>query len=713
MHLIVGGAVGTLLTPIPWKILDDVSIWTQNWPWIPRLQHGEEARTATINKMCGAGCAVNVRTVGGRPVATEGNPNNVLSQGGLCPLCAAGVQMMYSPSRLAGPMKRENDSFKQITWKEAATLLAGKVGATAGKDGKLAMISGDESGTINEVLSGFTAALGASDYYLMPGDEQTASRVWTGLMGGKGQIGYDLENADLTLFIGADALESWGPTVRNKKAFSASRPSGRTPRASYVYAGPVQTRTAAVSDAWIPVLPDGLAAFSLGLCYFLIKNGATVNAADFDVFKALVMSHYTPDKVEKLVGLKPGSLQDLSRKLLQAKRPLIVVGSEFGQGGGQALQASGAALNLLLGRLNQPGGMVAMPEAPQVVAGAPRRQEILAKDLVNYLVNMERGRAKTPEVLLVYEANPVYALPQCESMAGILEHIPFKVSFSSYMDETAAQCDLLLPTPHSLERFDDVSTPYGLGFSAWSLAKPVSKPVFDNVNTADFMLSLAKALHIDLGFENFESVLQAKAEQLGFLDGFFPDETSPWAVRNGSASAEAANDVWGGAQEGKAWCSVSTVDQGALTLGAGVLAKAAQRSPDVSYPLSVSPSLQLNVGFEKLATPPQNLTTIRDTELKGKTNFIQVCGQTAGKYGLKEGAAVKIIGPRGEYVARVHITERVMPGVVEAPLGFGRSAWDVYTQGKGDNICKILSVTIEPDTGEAVWSGSKVKIAKI
>jgi hypothetical protein len=54
-----------------------------------------------------------------------------------------------------------------------------------------------------------------------------------------------------------------------------------------------------------------------------------------------------------------------------------------------------------------------------------------------------------------------------------------------------------------------------------------------------------------------------------------------------------------------------------------------------------------------------------------------------------------------------------MPGVVEAPLGFGHSAWDAYTRGKGDNTYKILSVTTEPGTGETVWTGSKVKIAKI
>ncbi|MFW5837979.1 MAG: menaquinone reductase molybdopterin-binding-like subunit QrcB, partial [Desulfovibrionaceae bacterium] len=365
IHLIVGGAVGTLFTPIPWKFTDDLSIWTQNWPWIPKLKYGAEERTATISKMCPAGCAVNVRTVGGRPVAAEGNPGNVLSQGGLCPLCAASVQMLYSPSRVPGPMKRVNGELQQITWDEAASIMADKLGPVAGKDGKLAVISGDESGTANEVLSGLAAALGATDYYLMPGDGQTASRVWSGLMGGSGQIGYDMENADFVLMVGADALESWGPTVRNQKAFCAAHPMGKKPDATYVYAGPTLGRTAAVCDEWTPVLSEGLASFTLGLCYFLIRNGATINAADFEDFKALVMSHYTPDRIESSLDLKPDTLYQMARKLMQAKRPLVITGSEFGQGGGQALLAAGFALNMLMGRLNQPGGLVAVPEAPK------------------------------------------------------------------------------------------------------------------------------------------------------------------------------------------------------------------------------------------------------------------------------------------------------------------------------------------------------------
>ncbi|WP_245628549.1 molybdopterin-dependent oxidoreductase [Salidesulfovibrio brasiliensis] len=209
IQLITGGTVGILFTPVVWKLLDDVSIWTQNWPWIPTLKYGEKLDKPAVSKICNSGCAVNVRTVAGKPYATEGNADNLLSQGGICPMCANGVQLMRSPNRIKAPMLKGADGqYKAIPWDEAMDMLAGKIGAAGSK---VAFISGDSTGTANEVYSAFLRGLGSEDFFKLPGSEQAASRAWNGLMGGTGQIGYDLPNADLALLVGADALESWGP----------------------------------------------------------------------------------------------------------------------------------------------------------------------------------------------------------------------------------------------------------------------------------------------------------------------------------------------------------------------------------------------------------------------------------------------------------------------------------------------------------------------
>jgi hypothetical protein len=59
------------------------------------------------------------------------------------------------------------------------------------------------------------------------------------------------------------------------------------------------------------------------------------------------------------------------------------------------------------------------------------------------------------------------------------------------------------------------------------------------------------------------------------------------------------------------------------------------------------------------------------------------------------------------------VNEGVAAATVAVPMGFGRSAWDEFTKGKGDNVYKILTVSDEAGTGLKVWAGSTVTVAKI
>ena len=66
--------------------------------------------------------------------------------------------------------------------------------------------------------------------------------------------------------------------------------------------------------------------------------------------------------------------------------------------------------------------------------------------------------------------------------------VPFKVSFSSYPDETTELCDLVLPDHHALESWGDAQPVAGV----ISLQQPAMDPVFDTRATADVLLAVAK-----------------------------------------------------------------------------------------------------------------------------------------------------------------------------------------------------------------------------
>jgi molybdopterin-containing oxidoreductase family iron-sulfur binding subunit len=79
--------------------------------------------------------------------------------------------------------------------------------------------------------------------------------------------------------------------------------------------------------------------------------------------------------------------------------------------------------------------------------------------------------------------------------------VGFKVSFSSYLDETAAGADLVLPDLHPLEQWNDSRPRAGV----YALQQPAMLPVFDGTKqTGDVLLRAAGRT------ETFKSYLQGK-----------------------------------------------------------------------------------------------------------------------------------------------------------------------------------------------------------
>ena len=121
LQVLVGGTAGITLSPLPWKITDDIAIWTQNWPWVPVPPAGEVKNINTICTLCDGGCGIVVRTVGSRAVKIEGRKDYPINQGNICPLGVGGVQLLYnSDIRFHGPSRRNgyrhSGDFHHISW---------------------------------------------------------------------------------------------------------------------------------------------------------------------------------------------------------------------------------------------------------------------------------------------------------------------------------------------------------------------------------------------------------------------------------------------------------------------------------------------------------------------------------------------------------------------------------------------------------------------
>ena len=686
LKFVAGGAIGTGLTPIPWKLIDDVSIWTQNWPWIPNIPKGNLQNKPSLVKLGASEYGISITTVDEQPITAAGRKDHPLSQGGIDPLAAASVQMLYSPARIAQPMLKEaGGKFRSLSWDKAMDIFLDKLAPLQGRAGSVACITGDETSSAHEVLSALLDRLGsAENLYFMPSDSSEQRAVWQDFLGGQGSPGYDLDQADLVLCLNADLLESWGTAVRNQKALSRG-----TTRC--IYAGPALNNTAAIAEEWVPVQADRAVHLALSLASLLLEAGigsttpfnGALELADY--LKATYPKSAIPEKT----GLPYDRVAGLAERLVQAQQPLVIAGTLSGFGGDPAVHYAGFVLNALLGRINAPGGLRSIPTPPKVLGRARGVLETAQNDLCAFISRLANGRADNPDLLLVYEANPMYALPETRTAKSVLRDIPFKVSFSQFMDETAAECDLILPAPYFLERLDDAFTPFGSGGANYSLAEPVVQPSNDSRPTPDVLLNIMQRLGPAPEVESYRALLKAKASLLG-------------------AS-------WSKLRQGQAWQDRTTARQNTLSLWnetvSSCLDKASAGSSSRNR-LALAVSTDLKTGTARTAIPPFGLSTLSEDELDENGFAVRMNPATAGSLNLSDGDRVKLSSGSGTCRARLHLDEGVVPEVVIVPSGFGHSHWDEFSRGKGDNAFQLLETTFDPDCGRSGWSKTRVQVVK-
>ena len=680
-----GIGTGIALSPLPWQLLDDISIWTQNWPWIPSNPKGENTYEPSTSKLCPSGCGLNVRLLNGQVLRALPQAGHPLG-GGISPLAAAEPQLLYSPARLTAPLRRNPDgSHTPINWPEAKTLLLGKLEA-AGE--KLLCLSGDESGSSSAVLSAFLRGRGSDKMFFMPSEAQCQSLAWQRSRYANSSrpysslMGFDFERADLVLAIGANIAESWGTFIRNRRLLSEKD----TP---LYYAGPAHNQTAALANgsgrdggSWLPIRSGTETVLALGLANSLVQaHGKKLsNPAFAQIERSL--AKFDPSYVAAITGLAPRRLEEMCAKLAQSASPLVVCGSEFGQGAGCGPALSGFLLNLLLR-----GPITAVPVHTAALSGARSRAAIYRGDIVGELAAQE-GRPGV-NMAIFYEANPAYALPDATTMADKIRAIPFKLAFASFLDETASLCDLVLPTPLGLEKLDDIESPQGCGKVFYALARPLATPPGQCRHGADVILELAAALEMGLP-ANYEAVLRKKAQ----------DMSLSWISLSRGQSFERP------AQELEA----ANFD---LTTFEKLLFRSLRVSRNVNATgrrAALAPLCRNALGTPQTGIPPFALKTLRANELKGGEMYVFANSGTARALGLYQDARIRIGNGGKSVTARFNIFEGIADDCLGAYLGFGHGALDEYSRGKGTNICELFRPEPEEGSGLMTWHKTGVTV---
>jgi len=189
---------------------------------------------ATTCRECAAGCGLIVRTMQGRAIKVEGNPNHPVNLGKTCARGQVTLEGVYNPNRVRGPIKHKrgealyDESFQDaqpnMNWDDAIQVVADALQDPA----SVAFLMGTTSDHVSDLISDLASAAGApaplrfSASSLFDG-QATLSTAAENLFGQAAMPFFDIGNADLVISFGANFLETWLSPVAFNRAYAKMR----------------------------------------------------------------------------------------------------------------------------------------------------------------------------------------------------------------------------------------------------------------------------------------------------------------------------------------------------------------------------------------------------------------------------------------------------------------------------------------------------------
>ncbi|MGB7848627.1 MAG: hypothetical protein WBL63_23645 [Candidatus Acidiferrum sp.] len=455
-NLLIGSAgatAGFLLTPVPWKLLGDVSIWTQNWPWIPQPAHGPVETKRSFCTLCAGGCGLRVRMTAGCPVGIAGVSGHPVTKGALCPLGFAAHQLNWHPLRLREVRHRG----RAASWAQAQAAFEKACG-----EGPIGIIDGRPGRATSSLFEAFAGNQKGS-YRVVPTAEIQALSPyaeWAGVH--VTTLGYDLENARTIVSFGAPLLDGWGTPGQFTRLWSKRAAGAADPQLRLMQIEPSLSPTAARAWQWVPIREGSEQKLAAGIARVLLEEHLVTSQGPAPPLSLTEVAAQT--------GLTTEAIRDLARRIVE-NRPVLVIAAD----GNPTI----AALNVLLGAVGAPGGIVRRSE--RVLPHVPAEPVIgaLRAVLVDSTVPWEYAPPNGAEVF----------------------------RFAAW-DGRGSTADWLLPAPGFLEELTDVPTAPTSAADTYAVALNLVVPPEEVRSAAQFLLQIDPTLPV------VEQIIQSRCEEL-------------------------------------------------------------------------------------------------------------------------------------------------------------------------------------------------------
>ena len=624
----------------------------------------------SVCPLCDAGCGVIARVMEGDAEVfrngqagvirmglvkkLEGNPDDAISQGKLCARGQAAVQVTYHPDRLDKPRKRSGErgggQYVDVSWEEALKEVAGQLDAlaAASDQASLAFLTRPRRGRRLELIARLLQAYGAPapiTYELFSDDVLRQAHAASY---GRHQLPtFDLENSRYVIVFGADLLGTWNSAVAHSAAYGRMRQGRAGSRAKVVFVGERLSQTGANADEFVAIRPGTDGVLALGIAR---------------------QPGYAPDEVEKRTGVPAATVDRLAREFAEHKPALAIIGgAPLAHTNGVFNAAAVNTLNRVAGTVNQPGGLSFIPQGT-AVATRPF-SELL------------QGNA--PKVLLLDDVNPVYGSPAAWKVSDAIRRIPFIVSFGSFIDETSALADLILPDHSFLESWVESAPESGSATAAPAKFGPAMRPLYDTRSTPDVLLDVARRL------------AKPVSGLPGNFEEFLAQDPGPRTQDPGPRTQDPrrrTQDPRPGTQD----------------------PEDPQFDGDPSqYPYHLVPYASQTFYDGSLAHLPW-LQEIPDPMTSGMwCSWVEINERKAEELGIHQGDVVEITSTQGSLRAPAFLSPGIAPDAIAIPVGQGHTNFTRYASNRGVNPIAILAPSTVGNTGVLAWAATRVKIARV
>lgn len=478
---------------------------------VPPQQPAQEPQAKDVDawhksvcRYCGVGCGVLVGTRGGKVTAVKGDAESSVNAGTLCVKAFFLTRIFAAPDRLKRPLLRKNDTFTEVSWDEALTVMTDRLQETISVHGVDAIAfygsgqySTEEGYLVNKLFKG---AIGTNNIEGQPRTCMASAVAGFVTTYGRDMVMgtyEDIELADVFFIIGSNAAEAH-PVI-----FARVTERKRTaPDVKVIVVDPRRTRTFDIADQGFQIVPNSDLVLLNAMAHVIIREGLhdpdfigrhvnfvqTVEGANeprsWEEYVAF-LSEYTPKHAEVACGI-PAEEVELAAKTFAMKDKNTV--SMWSMGLNQRIRGTWANnlvhnLHLITGKICKPGStplsLTGQPNSNgtvretgalshmlpghRLVANEKHRQEVAeiwgippekirATPGMHTMEMFEAARDGRVKWLWVACTNPGHTLPNLNRYRPGMEKTFMVVSEMYHPTRTSELADLVLPAATIYEK---------------------------------------------------------------------------------------------------------------------------------------------------------------------------------------------------------------------------------------------------------------------